>query len=476
MIKTFNEAVKYLERYIPTPDKKHPGELGLRRMEYFMGLLGNPQQHYPTIHVGGTSGKGSTATIIASILSTKYKVGLHTSPHLVKINERIKIIDKRKALSVKRKVDIVDDEFTALLNEIIPFVNKVEKSSYGKPSYFEIVTAMAFVYFKDQKVDIAVIEVGMGGRYDATNVVKPLVAVLTNVGLDHTEILGDTVEKIATDKVGIIKKGIQVISAVTQPSVVRIIVEKCKKEKARLSLLGRDFSYKINNIGEEGSVFDYKGKLKFKNLRLRLLGQHQIENATLAIRAIEVINNPITQLTNNPINSQIINEENIRNGLMRAFIPGRLEIINKKPLIILDGAHNSDKVKALIYSIRKIFPKKKVTSIIAIKNDKNAKEMLTQLLKISDRVIFTNFQLTADIGIINSFDPKELLTITQIIQQHRYISRHTKVVKKISVAGNVEKALDEAIKSAKPDDLILVTGSLYLVGEIKSALSVKDKA
>ncbi|MBI4990786.1 bifunctional folylpolyglutamate synthase/dihydrofolate synthase [Candidatus Gottesmanbacteria bacterium] len=427
MIKTFSQAVKFLERYIPTPEKKHPGELGLRRMEYLMNLLGNPQFRYPTIHVGGTSGKGSTATIIASILATKYKVGLHTSPHLVKITERIKIFGQDDPGSFLREFDpgsdISEDEFIGLVNYIKPFVDKVEKSNLGLPSYFEIVTAMAFLYFYQQKVDIAVIEVGMGGRFDATNVIRPEVAVLTNVGLDHTEILGDTIEKIAEDKAGIIKPGILVVSGVKQTSVIQIIREKCKEESAKLSLLipspsgsARQFlhhprspsatsevfpwlafSYRIKQIDSKGSVFDYKGIKSLKNLKLKL-----------------------------------------------------------NPLVILDGAHNPDKVKALADSVKKIFPKKRITTIIAIKNDKDAKEMLTQLLEVSYKVIFTKFELTADIGIITSYDPNKLLGIGRTIAKD----------KSMSVTADAKKAVDQAIKSAKSSDLILVTGSLYLVGEI----------
>ena len=203
MIKTFNQAVRFLEQYIPTPDKKHLGELGLKRMQYLMELLGNPQLRYPTIHVGGTSGKGSTATIIASILATKYKVGLHTSPHLVKINERIKILSKPKSFWGAERLqnpfdstqgkrfwtsqnDIKSKDFVDQVIYIKPFVEKLEKSKLGAPSYWEIVTAIGFLYFYQQRVDLAVIEVGLGGRFDASNVIEPKVSVITNVGLDHT--------------------------------------------------------------------------------------------------------------------------------------------------------------------------------------------------------------------------------------------------------------------------------------------------
>ncbi len=505
MIKSFSNAIKYIEQYIPTPDKKHPGELGLARMKYLMELLGNPQLKYPTIHVGGTSGKGSTATFIASILATKYKVGLHTSPHLVSITERIVIYgsgetffgdvrqpnsrfrnlsssslsesllpeqSKHSSLNLKQTFNapqkahpspyyISDRDFTDLVNYLIPYVKKVENSNLGGPSYFEIVTAMAFLYFFQKKVDITVIEVGMGGRYDATNVIKPQVAVITNVELDHTEILGDTVEKIAEDKVGIIKSGIEVISGVKKKSVIRILRSKIKDQRSKLSLLNRDFSYKVKKIDANGSVFDYKGDKLFrslKSLKLRLLGEHQVENAALAVRAIEQL----------AISNWQLAIRDIRLGLLNAFIPGRLEIIRRRPLVILDGAHNPDKVRALVSSIKKIFPKKKITTIIAIKNDKNAEEMLSLLLKISHRVILTKFQLKGDVGIISSYSPEELVKKSNLIsRQHRYTSRHTKVVRKILVVPEVKKALEEEIRLAKPEDLILVTGSLYLVGEIK---------
>ena len=208
MIRTFQEAVKFLERYIPPADKKHPGVLGLERMRELTGRLGNPQLKYRTIHVGGTSGKGSTATMIASILGTKYKTGLYTSPHLVRINERFTVIEPLN--SVQREIS--DGVFTRLINKIKPHVEAMGETDLGSPSYFEIVSALAFLHFYKEKAEAAVIEVGLGGLYDASNVVQPEIAVITNVGLDHTEILGETLEEIAADKAGIIKKGMKVIS------------------------------------------------------------------------------------------------------------------------------------------------------------------------------------------------------------------------------------------------------------------------
>jgi len=489
MINTFNSAVKFLEGYIPTPDKKHPGQLGLERMKYLVTLLGNPQFTYPTIHVGGTSGKGSTATIIASILATRYKVGLHTSPHLISVTERIKLFSKGPLAEIARSPlikgeDISNSEFIALLNEMLPVIKKVEESEFGKPSYFEILTALAFLAFVQAKVDIAVIEVGMGGRFDGTNVIKPVVAVLTNVGLDHTEVLGNTVEEIARDKVGIIKPGIEVVTGVKQPSVFKVVNAECRMQNANLSLLTPStpeeslyaghprgvfeaFSYRIKQVTSGGSVFDYFGEHTYRNLKLSLLGLHQVENASLAVRTIESLLERKPEQVKRFLTSFGMTKNNIKAGLKLAFIPGRLEIVSKKPLIVLDGAHNDDKVRALVTAIREIFPQKKVTGIIAIKDDKNAKKILREFLKICQKIIFTKFSLMSDQGVIFSYEPEELLEIA--------ISDFSTPGESLRAAPGVYLALEQAIKEAKEDDLILVTGSLYLVGEISAYFFGRSK-
>jgi dihydrofolate synthase/folylpolyglutamate synthase len=431
MIRKINEAIKYLEKYIPTPDRKHPGEVGIRRMKYFISLLGNPQFTCPIIHVGGTSGKGSTVTMIASILGTKYKVGLCTSPHLAKINERIKINGK----------DIPDDEFVSVLTEMKPFIYQVEKSSFGKPTYFEILTAMTFLYFKQKDVDYAVIEVGMGGRFDGTNVVRSDVAVLTNVGLDHTEVLGSTVEEIAKDKVGIIKNGLKVVSGAKQPSVIDII--KAKSQNAKISLLGKDFSYRVKKLDIHGSIFDFHGDSILKNLKITMLGRHQIENACLAIRVIELIN-------------AIITREDIKKGLLAAYIPARLEVVSKRPLVILDGAHNEDKMEAVASAMDAIFPQKRIIAIVAIKKDKDAKAILQKLAKVADVFIFTQFTITYDLGKIMSFPCKNLGEFVRKIDPK----------KEIIIERQPKAAIKKAYKIVGDDGLILITGSLYLVGQI----------
>jgi len=506
MIRTYESAVKFLEKYIPTPDKKYPGKMGLLRMQYLANLLGNPQRKYKTIHVGGTSGKGSVATIIASILGTKYKVGLNTSPHLEKITERIQLgsdLNVRQGLT-----PIPDNAFVALLNEIQSQIEQMRTTRFGSPSHFEIMTAMVFLYFFKKKVDVAVVEVGLGGSFDATNIINPIVAVLTNVGLDHTQVLGDTVEKIAMDKAGIIKRGIEVVSGVRQDSVIKIIKEKCEKEGASLSLLvpsprssarqflhhprspclpaGRlratsevfpwlAFSYRIKKITSKGSVFDYFGGtsgsdislsqkdnqgLTLSDLRLSLLGEHQVENAALAIRAVEMFyESHFDKQWASKIDSgqARMTEKEVSRGLKNAFIAGRMEIVRRNPLVVLDGAHNRDKIKALVDSMKRIFPNKKVRLLMAIKNDKDAREMIRFIVPICESIILTSFRLKGDIGEIGAHDPEKLKKIIYKLDVHM----------NVTILYDAKKAYKQILKGARRDDIILVTGSLYLVGEIR---------
>lgn len=448
-------------------------------MKMLMELLGNPQDNYPTIHITGTSGKGSTSTILASILATRYKVGLYTSPHLVRVNERIKILQNcesrimnQESRIQKKEIwnnfDINDDEFVRVLNSIIPAVEKMEKTNIGPPSYFEIITAMAFMEFASQKVDIAVIEVGMGGRFDATNVISPLVSVITNIGLDHTEVLGKTVEKIARDKAGIIKRGTKVVSGVKKSSIVRIIELKCKKERAEFSLLSRDFRFTVKHINETESVFNYSGERSYENIHLSLIGRHQVENASIAIRTIEELNNGTIEQWNNGGNRilgyndfRILSEDDIRTGIRNVYIPGRFEIIHHNPTIIIDGAHNTDKMKALVDTVETIYSGKKVTVVLAIKNDKDAVGMIAELNKIAESYILCAFHSEMDTGDIISYEPAYLEGLIHAKRE----GIHVTIVK------NPYEAFKSVTETAKREDVLLITGSLYLIGEIYKILN-----
>lgn len=441
MLKTYLEAQKYLESLIPSSDDKKYRNLRLERIEHLLLLIDNPHQAFKTVHVGGTSGKGSTAYLISKILTCAgYKTGLHISPHLQKINERMQINNK----------NISDQKLINLINWLKPYVEKVERSNpFGSPSYFEVLIAATFEYFKRENIDIAVVEVGLGGSHDATNVIAPLVSVITNVDLDHTELLGNTVEKIAEDKSGIIKKNIEVITAIKQKNVLKIIKEKCFKQKSPLTIINLK-NIKIKKINIKETIFDLKTKYNhYKNLHLSLLGRHQVENAALSIITVELLKKYNFE----------IKENNIKNALKNSSFAGRFEIIQKNPLVILDGAHNPAKMKAFIQTIKELF-NQKITIILGFKKKKDMLTMIKQLLPIAKKIILTKFQTTIDTGKNLSVEPGE---IAQVIKKYKLSAKYEIINKPIS-------AIKKTFKITNKEDIICITGSLYLVGEARNFL------
>ena len=498
-IKSYEEAIRYLEGFIGKVifkvDKatlKHYDPL--ERMRTLLSLLDNPQNRFQSVLVGGTSGKGSTSYLISHILTTAgYKTGLTLSPHLQKVNERLQINGEQ----------ISDTKFTDLVNFITQIITQMKKMSVGAPSYFEILIAMAFKYFADQKVDIAVVEVGMGGEFDATNTLYPLIAVLTNVSLDHTNVLGRTVEKIARTKVGIVKGSVHslgdlvvprgpaarsshptsskkmssglrpaiflraldgtpsarvtprlvVVTGVEQKSVIKIIQERCREQGAKFFLLNKDFDYKVNKESRIWTEFDFQSKVvNLKNLHLSLLGQYQVENASLAIKAALELRKFGFEAS----------EENVRKALESAFFPGRFEYIlhNTKYKIVLDGAHNPIKMKKFLESLKKLFPKNKKIFVIGFKFDKDVKKMLGQILKAADKLIVTEFRAKTDMKLNAGMDVKSI----------KYYVSGANYSGGVYWEENLKRAMGEAFKIAEKDDLIVVTGSLYLVGEVRDML------
>lgn len=442
VIENYSQAKKFLESSIPhSRSQKYPGLLGLKRMACFLKLLGLPQDKFASIHVGGTSGKGSTCYLIASILKgAGYKTGLHLSPHLQVMPERMQINNQL----------ISQDKFVKLLNEIIPVINRVAKrSKLGQPTYFEILLAISFLYFAQEKVELAVVEVGMGGRFDGTNVLKPAVVVLDKIGLDHTHILGKTVEVITEDKKEIIKPKTPLITADNSDSVIKIIKKKCRQVQAPFFQLGKDLKYKIKKIDQVGSIFDLRtGENYYQNLKLSLLGQHQVENAALAIGAIEELRKQKVK----------IKEGAIRKALAQARFAGRLEILQKGPLIILDSAHNPQKMRTLITAFSKLFSYRHLCVIFALKKDKDLTNVLFPLAKIADYFIITKFFAASDVGRHLAKDPEEIAKVLLKIKPKA----------KFEIQENSQLALKKALKLIKKSDALLTTGSLYLVGEIRS--------
>lgn len=406
-------------------------EYTLDNIKHLLKHYGNPHKKIKTIHIAGTNGKGSTAFMLSSILShAGYKAGLYTSPHLLKINERIKVKNK----------NIPERILHEYIDELLNFINKEEIN----PTYFDALTLFAFRYFYDTGADIAVIETGLGGRLDTTNVIKPLVSIITDISFDHMHILGNTIRDITLEKSGIIKSGIPVITSNSRKEILNIINDKAQKLKSPFFALDRDFGISVRNT-ESGS-FDFcinkKNNLHntnnlnyIKNIKLNQPGEFQRKNASIAIISSLILNR----------SGFLINETAIRKGLADITVPGRLEIISSNPMIIFDPAHNPEALKAVILSIKKNYPGKKYTAVVTFMKDKDCPAMF-QLLK----------GMTGDIIYYRSRDPRAF----QIPSEN--ITDKDSPFRNINTAGNVKEISDILKKKNTCNTLYIFTGSFRL--------------
>jgi dihydrofolate synthase/folylpolyglutamate synthase len=369
--------------------------------------------------------------MVSSILSyAGYKVGTYTSPHLSDYTERIVIKGKK----------IPEEEVVRLFDEMMPIAEKMEKEKKEGPSFFEFTTVLAIKYFCENSVDIAVMEVGLGGRLDATNVIDPMVSVITNIGLEHTDILGDTREKIAMEKAGIIKQGGRLVTA-ADPEIYNIFKEVCRERSSSIVGVGSDIMVKGREYSEESQTFDVEGfGTRYDNVELKLIGDHQLCNAGCAFGAVHVLNE----------NGFDVPEEAFRSGLKNVMWPGRLEIMQRNPTVVLDCAKDPYGMKALREALLKTFKSRKLITIIGMSSDKNIPLMLDEIIPVSSAVIATKHHIAG-----RAFDPAVLAGMV------------SKYGKKAIVADSVDEALDIALKSSDSDSLICVTGSLFLVGEAR---------
>ncbi len=405
-------------------------KLELDTISNILKLLNSPHKNYKTIHIAGTNGKGSIGTYISSILSQAgYKTALYTSPHLIKFNERFSI----------NGVDVSDDEIVKAYQA----VNNVDIGK-RKATFFEIATAMAFYMFSKNKVEFAVVETGMGGRFDATNIVTPEVSVISNLSIEHTDYLGNTIRDLAREKAGIIKYGKPVVTGVTQPSGIAFIKRKAKEESAPLYVFKKDFSIRKT---PKNNSFSYNGiSHKFKNIETPLKGDHQRDNTALALAALELL-----QVKGD--NNKIFTESNVRKGLKKAKWPGRLDYVLDKPCVIIDGAHNQHASKTLSNYLRKNFKNVKLTSVIGILDDKPYETMLKNLISSSSRIIFTK----AKTG--RSIDPL-------ILKKAAIKFTNAEII----IMEDVGKACTFAINTSKDSDAVCIAGSLYVAGEAKEKI------
>ncbi len=407
---------------------------GLTQVSRILEAIGNPHQEIQAIHIGGTNGKGSTAAMIASILQKEgYRVGLYISPHLIRFTERIKVNGKE-----------IEKEEVARLTEWMR--KKIEEAGITPPfTFFDFTTAMAFYYFIEKRVDLSVVEVGLGGRLDSTNVIDPLLSIITNISKDHEEQLGRSLLSIAREKAGIIKKGRPLITAVTQPHVLRLFSTICKEKRSPLFKVGKDFRHERC---EDGS-FNYEGiHHKLWGLHLNLKGPHQILNATTALGALEVLED-----LGYPISIEAMVE-----GLKEVEWPGRLEVVCQSPKVILDGAHNPAGASVLKNALREEFQYQHLILLIGMMKDKDMKSVLHQLVPLADHVILSR-------------PHSERAASPQLLKQ--VLGRNGN---KVEVIEDLHKAIARGLSLTGGQDLFCITGSLYTVGEAKAYFNPKGES
>lgn len=397
----------------------------LRRMEELLNRLGNPHLKTRTVHIAGSKGKGSTAAMIAAVLGEAgYTTGLYTSPHLHTIRERISVSGQM----------VTERQFTALVERLVPEVEEVNRSgTYGCLTTFELLTTMAFIYFREKKVDYQIIEVGLGGRLDATNVVAAEVSIITSISMDHVAVLGSTIAEISREKAGIIKTGGTVICSPQRPEAMAVIEEVCQYQGAGLIKVEEEFILQQGKVNLKGQSCYMKGRNTNYRLEIPLLGKHQLENAAAAVAALEVLG---------------INAQNITRGFLKVRWPGRLEILQTKPVLLVDGAHNPDSIKRLIESIKLYFKYKRLILIIGVSSDKDIVGIVSLLTSLADIVIIARSRHP------RSADPAIL------------VGEFARNGINARGVGSVSEAVLQALESADAEDLICATGSLFIVAEV----------
>jgi dihydrofolate synthase/folylpolyglutamate synthase len=399
-------------------------KLGLSTIKRILAGLGDPQDTFACIHVAGTNGKGSVASSLASILyRSGYKTGLYTSPHLVRFNERIQVNNR------------------PISNEkVVASYSAIKEAHFGKrnPTFFEFTTAMALFEFAAQKVDWAVIETGMGGRLDATNIVNPALSIITNISLEHREYLGNTLTQIAAEKAGIIKKRTPLVTGIRQKKAFAEVKRIAAEKKAPLFRLSTDFKVRRN----QKQTFSYYGiRNVWHNLQTALPGSYQVDNAALVLAACELIGKNNAALTLN----------NIQEGLSKNLWPGRLEIVSDNPFIILDGAHNLAAARNLAKFMSTNLAGRVITLVVGILDDKPYKAMLKSLLTPVNRVILTRAKID------RALDPRKLYEAAKNLKPD------------VAIIPDVARAIKNAVETTPRHGAICIAGSLYVVGEAKEA-------
>jgi dihydrofolate synthase / folylpolyglutamate synthase len=436
-------ALMALGRELAAPQQARVQKFGLANITTLAEALGNPQRSAPCVHIGGTNGKGSTAAMLESILrGAAYRTGLYTSPHLERINERIRIAGE----------DISDEKFAAAWTRVQAVIESLLANGKlaAHPTYFECITAIAFVAFAESGVNFAVYEVGLGGRLDATNIVEPEVAVITSIDFDHESFLGHSIAEIAGEKAGIIKRNAAVVSSVERPEARAVIAARCKEMNARLVEV--DSAWRVEGVRSKGGFYRAKvvsaDSKKALELQPSLAGRFQIRNALAAATAAESLAQRGFAVT----------DTSIERGIREAKWPGRLERLSENPAVYLDGTHNPAGAQELLRFWKENFASRRIVLVYGAMRDKAVDEIAGLLFPAADSVIFTQ-----------PLQPRAI-SAPLLAEMTAHLAKSS------SIIAEPADALESAIAAASPNDAIFATGSLYLVGDLRSYWSTRNPA
>ena len=429
----YSQAEEYLNSFtnyeqIPSISYVQPG-YSLKHVEELLNRMGNPQLAARTIHIAGTKGKGSVSAMIAQVLSSSgYKTGLYTSPHFHTLRERISIDGSL----------IPEAEFAAAMAEIKPFIESMRKdTAFRQLTYFEALTALAFAYFKKKQVGFQVLEVGLGGRLDATNVARPIICIITPISLDHTQILGNSLEEIAREKAGIIKPGCWVVLSPQPEEAASVISDICREKEAKVVQVGEDITW--HKIG--GDLYPQslviEGRRNNYQVSIPLSGDFQLENAASAVAALEVLGSA----------GFAISTADIARGLARVKWPGRFHILREYPTVLVDGAHNVASIKRLVDNIKGYFAHKRIFLVFGTSCDKDIPGIINELVPLSPQVIVTR------------------TSHSRAAPLSTLVAEFSKRGIELEIRETVTEAISRALSLADRTDLICVTGSLFVVAE-----------
>ncbi|MBC8079113.1 MAG: bifunctional folylpolyglutamate synthase/dihydrofolate synthase [Gorillibacterium sp.] len=433
---TYAEAVDWINARVPLHGIRH----GLERMERLMELLDHPERRLRFIHVAGTNGKGSTCAFLTeALIRSGYDVGTFTSPYIEKFTNRLQYNGQ----------DIPEEELLRLTNLLRPIIAEIENTSLGAPTMFEIVTTIALLYYaRVVYPDFVVWEAGLGGRRDCTNIVTPVVSVITNIGLDHMDIIGDSIVEIAIEKAGIIKPGVPVVSGVEQVDAIREIEVACLANQSSLYLMEREYHFEKVSVEPTQQIFDFHSPFRtYKDLRVGLSGQHQLKNASAALMTLELLRQ---------YNAVILDEEPLIEAFASAKWPGRLELLTEQPRLLIDGAHNPHAAEALVQAIRETYKYAKLRMMIGMIASKDHRGFLQHILPLVDTIIITEP------------DYYKKLAASDLFKQAEDLLRGMDRRPVLLLEPDWKKALNLLVDGTTEEDLAVVSGTLYMISDVRS--------